>query len=108
MPGLLAGPGELLFGVSTKRPKAATLWCRCGGDRACLEVAVLGVGQAWLDQRCEQVLPAGLLLGVPGAERFRTLSHPKGIYVQGRWNAIRLLHAPFGRRADTLLNFFLR
>ena len=43
-----------------------------------------------------------------GSEGFRTLSHPKGIYVQGRWNSITLLQAPFGRRADTLLNFFLR
>ena len=43
-----------------------------------------------------------------GSEGFRTLSHPKGVYVQGRWNSITLLQAPFGRRADTLLNFFLR
>ncbi len=43
-----------------------------------------------------------------GIEGFRTLSHPKGIYVQGRWNSINLLHAPFGKRADLLLNFFLR
>lgn len=43
-----------------------------------------------------------------GIEGFRTLSHPKGIYVQGRWNSINLLHAPFRKRADALLNFFLR
>ncbi|MBT2516786.1 coniferyl aldehyde dehydrogenase [Streptomyces sp. ISL-90] len=43
-----------------------------------------------------------------GIEGFRTLSHPKGIYVQGRWNSINLLHAPFGKRADALLDFFLR
>jgi coniferyl-aldehyde dehydrogenase len=43
-----------------------------------------------------------------GIEGFRTLSHPKGIHVQGRWNATRLLRAPFGKRADALLNFFLR
>lgn len=43
-----------------------------------------------------------------GIEGFRTLSHPKGVYVQGRWNATRLLHAPFSKRTDTLLNFFLR
>jgi coniferyl-aldehyde dehydrogenase len=43
-----------------------------------------------------------------GIEGFRTLSHPKGIYVQGRWNSINLLHAPCGKRADALLNFFLR
>ena len=43
-----------------------------------------------------------------GIEGFRTLSHPKGIYVQNRWNSTNLLHAPFGRRADVLLNFFLR
>lgn len=43
-----------------------------------------------------------------GVEGFRTLSHPKGIYTQGRWNATRLLYAPFGKRTDALLNFFLR
>jgi coniferyl-aldehyde dehydrogenase len=43
-----------------------------------------------------------------GIEGFRTLSHPKGIYTQGRWNATRLLRAPFTKRTDTLLNFFLR
>src|SRR5579864_3817880 len=41
-------------------------------------------------------------------EGFRTLSHAKGIFEQGRWNFIELLRAPFGRRADTLLKFFLR
>jgi coniferyl-aldehyde dehydrogenase len=41
-------------------------------------------------------------------EGFRTLSHAKGIFDQGRWNFIELLRAPFGRRADTLLKFFLR
>jgi coniferyl-aldehyde dehydrogenase len=43
-----------------------------------------------------------------GIEGFRTLSHPKGIFVQGRWNITSLLRAPFGKRADALLNFFLR
>ncbi|BCW05696.1 coniferyl aldehyde dehydrogenase [Arthrobacter sp. NtRootA1] len=43
-----------------------------------------------------------------GIEGFRALSHPKGIFVQGRWSALNLLRAPFGRRADALLNFFLR
>jgi coniferyl-aldehyde dehydrogenase len=43
-----------------------------------------------------------------GIEGFRTLSHPKGIYTQGRWNATRLLRAPFGNRTDALVNFFLR
>jgi coniferyl-aldehyde dehydrogenase len=43
-----------------------------------------------------------------GIEGFRTLSHRKGIYVQARWNATRLLYAPFGKRTEALLNFFLR
>ncbi|RXZ72522.1 coniferyl aldehyde dehydrogenase [Agromyces albus] len=43
-----------------------------------------------------------------GIEGFRTLSHPKGIYVQGRWNSMRLMRAPFGKTADTVLNLFLR
>jgi hypothetical protein len=33
---------------------------------------------------------------------------PRGIYIQGRWNSISMLQAPFGKRADRLLNFFLR
>jgi len=43
-----------------------------------------------------------------GIEGFRTLSHAKGIYVQGRFNGARLLYAPFSKRTDALLNFFLR
>ena len=43
-----------------------------------------------------------------GVEGFRTLSHAKGIFEQGHWNFIELLRAPFGSRADILLNFFLR
>ena len=38
-----------------------------------------------------------------GVEGFRTLSHAKGIFEQGRWNFIELLRAPFGSRANTLL-----
>jgi coniferyl-aldehyde dehydrogenase len=41
-----------------------------------------------------------------GIEGFRTLSHPKGILVQGRWNAARLLYPPFGKRAEALINYF--
>jgi coniferyl-aldehyde dehydrogenase len=43
-----------------------------------------------------------------GIEGFRTLSHPKGVYTQGRWNTINLLHAPFGKRADRMLDLLLR
>ncbi|GAA2568146.1 hypothetical protein GCM10010304_01670 [Streptomyces roseoviolaceus] len=43
-----------------------------------------------------------------GIEGFRTLSHPKGIFAQGRFNAVRLLYPPFSKRTDALLNFFLR
>jgi coniferyl-aldehyde dehydrogenase len=43
-----------------------------------------------------------------GIEGFRTLSHPKGVYVQARWNAALLLYAPFGKRAEALLELFLR
>lgn len=43
-----------------------------------------------------------------GIEGFRTLSHPKGVYTQGRWNAVTMLHAPFAKRADRLLDFLLR
>ena len=43
-----------------------------------------------------------------GIEGFRTLSHAKGIFEQGRWNSIDFLRAPFGKLADILLKFFLR
>lgn len=43
-----------------------------------------------------------------GFEGFRSMSHAKGIYVQGRWNAANLLRAPFGRVADVILGFMLR
>ncbi|MEU1021508.1 coniferyl aldehyde dehydrogenase [Streptomyces sp. NPDC005904] len=43
-----------------------------------------------------------------GIEGFRTLSHPKGIHVHGRFNATRMLRAPFNKRTETLLNFLLR
>jgi coniferyl-aldehyde dehydrogenase len=43
-----------------------------------------------------------------GAEGFRRMSHAKGIYVQGRWNAADLMRAPFGRLADAVLRAMLR
>jgi coniferyl-aldehyde dehydrogenase len=43
-----------------------------------------------------------------GIEGFRTFSHAKGIYEQGRWNGANLLRAPFGRLAERVLNFMLR
>jgi len=43
-----------------------------------------------------------------GVEGFRTLSHAKGIFQQGRWNAANLLRAPFGRLTETILQWLLR
>ena len=43
-----------------------------------------------------------------GVEGFRSLSHAKGIFEQGRWNFAGLLRAPFGRVADALFGFMLR
>ncbi len=43
-----------------------------------------------------------------GVEGFRRMSHAKGIYVQGRWNAADLIRAPFGRLADAVLRVMLR
>lgn len=42
-----------------------------------------------------------------GIEGFRTLSHAKGIYEQGIWNGMDLLHAPFTKNTDRLINLFL-
>ena len=43
-----------------------------------------------------------------GIEGFRTMSHAKGIYVQGRWNVSDLMRAPFGRVANAILGMMLR
>ncbi|MER8694090.1 coniferyl aldehyde dehydrogenase [Mesorhizobium opportunistum] len=43
-----------------------------------------------------------------GIEGFRTFSHAKGIYEQGRWNLSNLLHAPFRQPIDIILNMMLR
>jgi coniferyl-aldehyde dehydrogenase len=43
-----------------------------------------------------------------GLEGFRRMSHAKGIYAQGRWNAADLMRAPFGRLADAVLAWMLR
>jgi coniferyl-aldehyde dehydrogenase len=43
-----------------------------------------------------------------GIEGFQRMSHAKGIYVQGRWNAANVMRAPFGWLADVLLRLMLR
>ncbi len=35
-----------------------------------------------------------------GIEGFRSMSHAKGVFVQGRWNFANLLRAPFGKLTD--------
>lgn len=42
-----------------------------------------------------------------GIEGFRSMSHAKGVFVQGRWNFPRLIHAPFGKLADIVIAFML-
>lgn len=42
-----------------------------------------------------------------GVEGFRSMSHAKGIFEQGRWNAAALLRPPFGVLADRMLNMIL-
>lgn len=43
-----------------------------------------------------------------GVEGFRALSHARGIFEQGRWNATRLVRAPFGRLTDLIVRILLR
>ena len=43
-----------------------------------------------------------------GKEGFLTLSHAKGIYEQGKWNGMDLLHAPFTSFTEKMIQFFLR
>ncbi|NNP73087.1 aldehyde dehydrogenase [Acinetobacter defluvii] len=42
-----------------------------------------------------------------GIEGFRSMSHSKGVYDQGRFNFPTLLHAPFGKFMDLALRFTL-
>lgn len=42
-----------------------------------------------------------------GIEGFRTMSHAKGVFVQGRWSFPSMLHAPFGKLADMAISFTL-
>lgn len=42
-----------------------------------------------------------------GIEEFRAMSHAKGVFIQGRWNLARLLHAPFGKLAAFALTMTL-
>ncbi|AJE47081.1 aldehyde dehydrogenase family protein [Celeribacter indicus] len=38
-----------------------------------------------------------------GVEGFRSMSHAKGVFIQGRWTLSGLLRAPFGKMADLAL-----
>ncbi|WP_442756555.1 coniferyl aldehyde dehydrogenase [Methylocystis sp. JAN1] len=42
-----------------------------------------------------------------GIEGFRSMSHAKGVFVQGRWNLPSLMRAPFGKIADLGLKVML-
>lgn len=42
-----------------------------------------------------------------GIEGFRSMSHAKGVFAQGRWNLPSLLRAPFGKFADSALKIAL-
>jgi coniferyl-aldehyde dehydrogenase len=43
-----------------------------------------------------------------GEYGFQTFSHRKGVFLQRRFNASRLLQPPFGRIADLMLRFLNR
>ncbi len=43
-----------------------------------------------------------------GVEGFRSLSHAKGVFEQGKWNLSALLRPPFGARARLLIKLMLR
>ncbi len=42
-----------------------------------------------------------------GIEGFRSMSHAKGVFTQGRWNFPSLLHPPFGRLAELAIAMLL-
>ncbi|GBQ26187.1 aldehyde dehydrogenase [Acetobacter estunensis NRIC 0472] len=43
-----------------------------------------------------------------GKEGFMALTHPRGIYKQGRFNVATMLQPPFGKLTDVITNFILR
>jgi coniferyl-aldehyde dehydrogenase len=43
-----------------------------------------------------------------GIEGFRSMSHAKGVFVQGRWSLLSLLRAPFGKFADRAIDMTLK
>ncbi|WP_261763917.1 hypothetical protein [Acetobacter tropicalis] len=43
-----------------------------------------------------------------GKEGFMALTHPRGIYKQGRFNAAPLLQPPFEKLTDIITNFMTR
>lgn len=43
-----------------------------------------------------------------GKEGFIRLTHPRGIYRQGRFNAATLLRPPFGKLTDAIIKLILR
>ncbi|MHC6225807.1 coniferyl aldehyde dehydrogenase [Pseudomonas sp. X10] len=43
-----------------------------------------------------------------GIEGLRSMSHAKGVFVQGRWSLPSLLRAPFGKLAEFVIAFTLR
>lgn len=42
-----------------------------------------------------------------GIEGFRSMSHAKGVFIQGRWNASSLVRAPFGQLTNRALDMML-
>ena len=43
-----------------------------------------------------------------GIEGFRTFSHQKAVFEQGRWNGSAMLRPPFGRLTESVLSWMLR
>ncbi len=43
-----------------------------------------------------------------GIEGFKSLSHAKGVFEQGRWNLAGLLRPPFNRTTDLVIRYLLR
>ncbi|WP_338332469.1 coniferyl aldehyde dehydrogenase [Acetobacter sp. LMG 32666] len=43
-----------------------------------------------------------------GKEGFIRLTHARGVYQQGRFNMVKILHPPFGKITDIITNFIIR
>ncbi|WP_300424607.1 coniferyl aldehyde dehydrogenase [uncultured Thalassolituus sp.] len=95
------------------RPRPLALYYMGGRDQACQQLLQQTTsGNVGINNTIMHVAQDDLPFGGVGAsgmgayhgiEGFRSMSHAKGVYHQGRWNMATMARAPFGRLADMAL-----